>query len=123
MVILAIDQGTSGTKALVHDGERVLAVVERPIRPRYLESNGVEIDPYQLLDSVVAAGRAALEAAGNPPLTLVTIANQGESVLAWIGATVPPVACGALAGPPRAGDLRRATHVSRHDSRPNRPRA
>jgi glycerol kinase len=34
MTVLAIDQGTSGTKALVVDGTSVLAVAELPVRPR-----------------------------------------------------------------------------------------
>ncbi len=44
--VLAIDQGTSGTKAMVVDGsDRVLGVVELPVRPRYLSGGGVEQDP------------------------------------------------------------------------------
>lgn len=83
MTVLAIDQGTSGTKAMVHDGERVLAVVERPLRPRYLADGGVEIDPIEMWTSVMDAAEAALDAAGRPSLSLVSLANQGESVLAW----------------------------------------
>jgi glycerol kinase len=83
VAILAIDQGTSGTKALVHDGDQVLAVVERPVQPRYLAGGGVELDPRELLDSVLAAGRAAVAQAGDPALEMVALANQGESVLAW----------------------------------------
>ncbi len=83
MTVLAIDQGTSGTKALVHDGERVLAVVELPVRPTYLTGGGVEVDPADLLDTVLAAGREALSQAGDPSLSAVSLANQGETVLAW----------------------------------------
>jgi glycerol kinase len=83
VTVLAIDQGTSGTKGLVHDGEKVLAVVELPVRPRYLEGGGVEVDPWELLDTVLQAGRAALAEAGNPALSAVALANQGETVLAW----------------------------------------
>ena len=83
MAILAIDQGTSGTKAMVHDGEKVLAVVERPVQPHYLAAGGVEIDPNELLASLTSAADAALGAAGRPELDLVALANQGESVLAW----------------------------------------
>ncbi|MFD0887035.1 FGGY family carbohydrate kinase, partial [Streptosporangium algeriense] len=57
--VLAIDQGTSGTKAVVTDGEgRVLGLAELPVRPVYLPGGGVEQDPGELLDSVLEAKRA-----------------------------------------------------------------
>jgi glycerol kinase len=56
--VLAIDQGTSGTKALVHDGvDGVIGVAETPVRPVYLPGGGVEQDPDELLASVLDAGR------------------------------------------------------------------
>jgi glycerol kinase len=81
--VLTIDQGTSGTKALVVDGEgNLLGLSEQPVRPQYLPGGGVEQDPQELLDSVVEAGRAAVARAG-VRVDVVTIANQGETVLAW----------------------------------------
>ncbi len=81
--VLTIDQGTSGTKALVVDGGGdVLGLAEEPVRPRYLPGGGVEQDPHEMLASVVGAGRAAVAAAG-VPIDVVTLANQGETVLAW----------------------------------------
>lgn len=81
--VLAIDQGTSGTKAVVvaEDGQ-VLGLAERPVRPTYLPNGGVEQDPGQLWESVVESGRAAIAQAGCP-VDVVGLANQGESVLAW----------------------------------------
>ncbi|RDH78763.1 carbohydrate kinase [Mycolicibacterium moriokaense] len=83
MNVLAIDQGTSGTKALVvdHDGA-VLAMAESPVRPRYLPGGGVEQDPAELLQSVLNAGRAAVASAGQS-IAAISLANQGETVLAW----------------------------------------
>jgi len=81
--VLAVDQGTSATKALVVSSERgVLGSCEVPVRPRYGEGGAVEQDPEQLLASVVDAGRGALAAAGEP-VVAVGLANQGETVLAW----------------------------------------
>jgi glycerol kinase len=85
--ILAIDQGTSGTKAVVVDlGDggvgRIAAIAEVGLRPRYLAGGGVEQDPDALFDSVVTAGRRALAQAG-VPVAAVALANQGETVLAW----------------------------------------
>lgn len=91
MRILAIDQGTSGTKAIVDDDGTTLAVVERPVRPSYRDGGVVEIDPFDLLNSVLDAGRAAIEQAGSPVLDGVSLANQGETVLAWDPATGKPL--------------------------------
>ncbi|MGE0218282.1 FGGY family carbohydrate kinase [Mycolicibacterium sp.] len=85
--VLAIDQGTSGTKAVVVDrAGSVLAAAEVPLRPQYLAGGGVEQDPEALFASVVAAGRQALAEAG-VPVAAVALANQGETVLAWDRAT------------------------------------
>jgi glycerol kinase len=81
--LLAIDQGTSGTKAVVVDPvDGVVAEAEVSLSPAYLPNGGVEQDPDALLDSVLAAGRTALAQAGRP-VGLVALANQGETVLAW----------------------------------------
>jgi glycerol kinase len=83
MSILAIDQGTSSTKAVVVDADgTVAAIAEVAVRPTYLPGGGVEQDPAQLLDSVLTAGRRAVEEAGRP-IEAVALANQGETVLAW----------------------------------------
>ena len=63
--ILAIDQGTSATKAVVFgdDGE-ILTSVESAVTPRAVPGGGVEQDPEQLWDSVCEAGRAAIARVG-----------------------------------------------------------
>ena len=88
--VLAIDQGTSGTKAVVVDAGEVVAVEEVPIRPQYRDGAVVEQDPRELLESVLSAGRRALERAARP-VQAVALANQGESVLAWDRATGEPL--------------------------------
>ena len=91
MTVLAIDQGTSGTKAIVVDPEQgVCGVAEIPVHATYLDGGGVEQDPQALLDSVLQAGRAAVAQAGRP-IDAVSLANQGETVLAWDPATGRPL--------------------------------
>ena len=81
--VLAIDQGTSGTKAIVLDpAGDVLATAEVPIRPAYLAGGRVEQDPAELLASVLDAGCRAVRAAATGVGT-VSLANQGETVLVW----------------------------------------
>jgi len=89
--VLAIDQGTSGTKAIVVDPERgVLGVGEVLVRPSYGPDGSVEQDPTALLASVLAAGREALANAAEP-VCAIGLANQGETVLAWNRKTGAPL--------------------------------
>ncbi|MFD8161948.1 FGGY family carbohydrate kinase [Streptomyces malaysiensis] len=89
--VLAVDQGTSGTKALVLCPERgVIGSAEVAVRPRHLPDGLVEVDPAALLTSVIEAGRQALAAAGEP-VVAVGLANQGETVLAWDPVTGEPL--------------------------------
>ncbi|MBQ0828858.1 FGGY family carbohydrate kinase [Streptomyces tagetis] len=118
--ILAIDQGTSGTKAIVvDDAGGTVAIAEESIRPAYLPGGAVEQDPRELLASVLDAGRRAVAEAGRP-VDCVALANQGETVLAWDPATGTPLTpaivwqdrraesvCAGLAG--HAEDIARRT--------------
>lgn len=91
MTVLAIDQGTSGTKAIVVDpDDGVVGLAEVAVHPRYLTGGGVEQDPDELLQSVLTAGRAAVVQAARP-IAAVSLANQGETVLAWDRRTGRPL--------------------------------
>jgi len=89
--ILAIDQGTSATKALlVGPGPQVLGAGEVPVRVRAVGQDGVEADPEELYQSVIGAGSLAL-AQARAPAHAVALANQGETVLAWDRKTGRPL--------------------------------
>jgi glycerol kinase len=89
--ILAIDQGTSATKALlVGPGPQVLGTGEVPVGVRAVGPDGVEADPEELYQSVIGAGTRAL-AAARAPAHAVALANQGETVLAWDRKTGRPL--------------------------------
>ena len=84
--ILAIDQGTTSTKAYRTDGAGEVTLVgnrgHRQIRPH---PGWVEHDAEELLGNI----RALLEAAG--PVEMVGLANQGETVIAWDSETGRPL--------------------------------
>ncbi len=91
MNILAIDQGTSATKALlVGPGNEILGRAEVPVATTAVGADGVEADPEELWSSVVSAGAGAL-AAARAPAHAVALANQGETVLAWDKASGNPL--------------------------------
>jgi glycerol kinase len=88
-VILAIDQGTTGTTCLVVDEE--LRVHRRGYAelPQHFPRPGwVEHDPEEIWQSVLAAaGRAGLDG-----VDTIAITNQRETTLLWERATGRPVA-------------------------------
>jgi len=107
MNVLAIDQGTSSTKALVvAEGGEVLGEGNAPVHPQPGADGAVEQDPQELLDSIVEAGRAAIAAAG-APVEAAGLANQGETVLRWNRETGEPF------GPALSWQDRRAVSVTR----------
>jgi glycerol kinase len=91
MRVLALDQGTSATKAVVfgEDGT-VLSSVEAAVTPQAVAGGGVEQDPEQLWESVCRAGSEAVARAGGG-VAAVGFANQGETVLAWDRRTGQPL--------------------------------
>lgn len=90
--VLAIDQGTSSTKAIaVASNGTVLARGSAPLELLTPRAGWVEHDPFAVLDSVRGAlfnleGQMQLSAA-----TCVGISNQRESLLLWERATGNPV--------------------------------
>lgn len=85
MKALAIDQGTSSTRAFLFDEAgmtRVSAVEHRQIYPA---PGRVEHDPEELIANLTSCLEAAADA------DCVGLANQGESCLAWDGMTGRPI--------------------------------
>jgi glycerol kinase len=94
-LILAIDQGTTGTTCLVvEDGLRVLGRGYRELPQHFPRAGWVEHDPEEIWQSVLEAAAAALRAADARPadLTTVAITNQRETTLLWDRASGAPVA-------------------------------
>ena len=89
--ILAIDQGTTRTKALVFDAAaRPLAGSSSEIPLTYPHPGWVEQDPRDLLQSVVANARAVL-AATEAQVMAFGLSNQGETVVMWNACTGQPL--------------------------------
>ena len=89
--ILAIDQGTTGSTALVvADDGRVLGRGYREFPQHFPRPGWVEHEPEEIWQSVLAAAREAIGASGEMPEVL-GITNQRETVLAWERASGNPV--------------------------------
>src|SRR5690606_37099580 len=86
MPVLAIDQGTTSTRALMVDDEGKVAITHAMgHRQHYPGPGRVEHDPSELVANV----RRAIDE--NPGIDTIGIDNQGESCLAWNADTGEPV--------------------------------
>ena len=85
-LVLAIDQGTTGTTVLVIDARgRVKTRAYRESRQFYPQPGWVEHDPEELYRSVVAASKKALLAARAraSDVRAIGLANQRETFVVW----------------------------------------
>ncbi len=90
--ILALDQGTTGSTALVvHRDGTVLGRGYREFSQHYPRPGWVEHDPEEILAVSLAAMREALAGARDRPVGL-GITNQRETVVLWDRRTLAPVA-------------------------------
>ncbi len=92
-VVLAIDQGTTSTRAILFDaGGRPLAAAQVPLTQIFPAPGEVEHDPEEIWQSVLAAGRGALRDIGPRSVAAIGITNQRETTLVWERATARPLA-------------------------------
>ena len=94
-MILAIDQGTTGTTCLVVDERlRVRGRGYRELVQRFPQPGWVEHDPEEIHAGVLAAAEAALADAGldAEAIAAVGITNQRETTILWERAGGRPVA-------------------------------
>jgi glycerol kinase len=88
---VGIDQGTSGTTVLVLDPEmEVRGRATAAVDSRHPAGGGVEQDPWEVLESVVAACGQAM-AGISEAADATGFAHQGETVVAWDAVTLEPL--------------------------------
>jgi glycerol kinase len=100
-LILAIDQGTGGTKTVLFETDGgVVAKAAVPLQSRYPQVGFVEQDPVELYENVLASVRLCIDKAvqqdRNVPDRIVAagVSNQRETFLLWDKAGTP--LCGAV---------------------------
>ncbi len=93
-VIVAIDQGTTSSRAIVFTPDMaVLAVAQQEFPQHFPASGWVEHDPEDIWSGVVATVREALAKAGRTAAEVagIGITNQRETVVVWERATGMPI--------------------------------
>jgi glycerol kinase len=93
-VILALDQGTTTSRALVFDQDGLVrGVAQREFAQYFPRPGWVEHDPHDLWQSQYETARMALRAAGMTAadVAAIGIANQRETTLLWDRRTGAPL--------------------------------
>jgi glycerol kinase len=89
--VLAIDQGTTSTRAILFDSSGwVHRTAQIELTQHYPRPGWVEHDPEELWQSVIATCREAI-AAADGPIAAIGITNQRETTVLWERATGRPV--------------------------------
>jgi glycerol kinase len=91
--LLALDQGTSSSKALLVEPATgaVLASAARAVRIAFPAPGWVEQDATQLLRATLDAARECLDARPDVALEGISVASQRESVVCWDKGTGAPL--------------------------------
>lgn len=92
--ILAIDQGTTSSRAIVFDGKlKPVGVGQKEFRQYYPKPGLVEHDPEEIWDGVLAVCRSAMRKARAKPqhIKAIGITNQRETVVIWNRKTGKPI--------------------------------
>ena len=90
-MILAIDQGTTGTTVLLVNDEGIIVDrAYREISQHYPKPGWVEHDAVEILDGAVALAKEVLRRASSTPQA-IGITNQRETVVLWEKKTGKPV--------------------------------
>lgn len=94
-MILALDQGTTGSKALLIDEDgRIVAERYREFTQHFPRPGWVEHDANEIWEVTIAVAAEAMAAGGlaGPDIKGIGITNQRETVVAWDRATGQPLA-------------------------------
>lgn len=92
--VLALDQGTTSSRAILFDGGgRIVASAQQEFPQLYPEPGWVEHDPEAIWQSQLAVARQALASAGIPAeeVAAIGITNQRETTVVWDRETGQPV--------------------------------
>jgi glycerol kinase len=94
-LVLALDQGTSSSRAVLFDEQGdAVATEQREFPQIYARAGWVEHDPEAIWSSQLESAQAVLKAAGVAPgdVAAIGITNQRETAIVWERATGRPIA-------------------------------
>jgi glycerol kinase len=123
--ILAIDQGTTSTRAIVFDSSATpVASAQVELSQHFPQPGWVEHDPIEIAEAAVSVAKQAISRANLAPgdIAAIGIANQRETTIVWERSTGRPLAnaivwqdrrtaeiCGDIGRGEHARDIRQIT--------------
>lgn len=116
--ILAIDQGTTSSRAIIFDADmKIIASAQEEFPQHYPDSGWVEHDPSDLWSTTAGTCRAAIEKAGLGPdaIAAIGITNQRETVVVWDKNTGQPIHNAIVWQDRRTADFCRELREAGHD--------
>ncbi len=116
--ILAIDQGTTSTRAIVFDAAlNAVASAQEEFPQAFPRSGWVEHDPADLWSTAAGTARSAIERAGLGPgdIAALGVTNQRETVVVWERDTGRPVHNAIVWQDRRTADRCRALKAAGHE--------
>lgn len=117
--ILAIDQGTTSSRAIVFDADlKIVSSAQEEFTQHFPNSGWVEHDPGDLWSTTAGTCRAAIEKAGLGPdgIAAIGITNQRETVVVWDKHTGQPVYNAIVWQDRRTADYCRDLRAAGHDA-------
>ena len=93
--ILAIDQGTTSTRAIVFDSSATpVASAQVELSQHFPQPGWVEHDPIEIAEAAVSVAKQAISRANLAPgdIAAIGIANQRETTIVWERSTGRPLA-------------------------------
>ncbi|MGC9420257.1 MAG: glycerol kinase GlpK [Rhodovulum sp.] len=117
--ILAIDQGTTSSRAILFGPDlNVVSVAQEEFPQHYPASGWVEHDPSDLWSTTAATARAAIEKAGlhATDIAAIGITNQRETTLVWDRATGKPIHNAVVWQDRRTAETCRALREAGHEA-------
>jgi len=90
--VLAIDQGTTSTRAILFDASaHAVAVAQRELAQHYPARGEVEHDPEEIWEGTLSVAREALAQIEPGRVAAIGITNQRETVVIWERSTGRPI--------------------------------
>jgi glycerol kinase len=116
--ILALDQGTTSSRAIVFDATgSPLAIAQKEFEQIYPQPGWVEHSPAEIWSSQISVAAQALAQAGLGPRDLagIGITNQRETTLVWDRATGEPIHNAIVWQDRRTASLCASLRAARHE--------
>lgn len=116
-LILALDQGTTSTRACVFDtAGQILATAQQPLNQIFPQPGWVEHDPMEIVNASLAVCKAVIARAGDldRPIAALGITNQRETAVIWDRASGQPVHNAIVWQDRRTAELCRTVETAGH---------